>query len=426
MWSYTGNQRSTYATSASPAGTYILALETTEYDSTVLLYATTTPHSDLAYPELPGDAAVTADEIGTETVSLSWKASPSRSHAQPLEYCVSVNTRRHLHSRCAATAAIHGDLPPEAPPNAGFGFAWEKEGRKFDRSPNTLKPSPETYLTCIGDKTSYTVNNLLPGKRYYMDVFVVNKVTNHSTAYHGARVKTQPSRKRIRIKDGKVVTAFIKGGKGSNLFHYKLKKPNSINVVIQPCFGELKVVITKDGETIVKKEVRDFENISVVNATAGRYFIEVSSVARRSAYFKVVVSRKRKRITYPRLPGDKTIRVYDNNRNACDALTVAWLATDKKYQYCLFVQELDDSETSLKRILRRWNKCMDPNARKRTEKVMCRNVRFKDKKRAVMVQQIRNLKPNKKYIVDVYAKRLGRNGLSLSYNSQLISTRNSC
>jgi hypothetical protein len=239
-------------------------------------------------------------------------------------------------------------------------------------------------------------------------------------------VKTQPSRKKIRIKDGKVVTAFIKGGKGSNLFHYKLKKPNSINVVLQPCFGTLQVVITKDGETLSKKIVSDFENILIANATAGRYFIEVSSVRRRSAYFKVIVSRKRKRIVYPRLPRNKAIKVFDDNENACDALTVAWLATNQRQQYCLYVREIDDSETSLVRILRRWNKCLDPNARKRTEKVMCRNVRFKDRRRAVVTQKIRGLKPNKQYVIDVYAKNLGRKGLSLSYNSKLITTRNTC
>ncbi len=430
LQTYVGNDVASFMTADSTAGVYVLQLQTTDRDSTVRMYATTTPHSDHAYPELPTDPAVMVEHVSRYNIEVAWKPSPTDTvHGQDVEYCLAINTEHNFATHCAALGIIEGDTPPTAPPNAGFGFSWEREREEKDIATTTTSTEPdadpaETFHTCIGHKTSYSINNLRPDKKYFVDVFVAHN--NRSTAYKGVSVQTKPNIKKISLKKGKVLTTFIKKNKGGKLFQYRLRRSrDEITVVVQPCFGELRVEVSLEGNILERRIVRNINKLVFKNATKGIYLIDISTQYRQSAYFKLVVSRRQSRIPYPTLPKDITIKVFDNKRT-CRSLTVAWLGSEHKYQYCLYAKELKETDNPLNRILSSWNRCIDQSVRKKSEKIMCRNVRFKDKNRAVITEQIRGLKKNTKYIIDVYVSKTGGRGETLSYQSATVTTKKSC
>ena len=92
----------------------------------------------------------------------------------------------------------------------------------------------------------------------------------------------------------------------------------------------------------------------------------------------------------------------------------------------MYAKEVKETEDPLNRILSRWNKCIDQSSRQKSEKIMCRNVRFKDKNKAVITEQIRGLKRNTRYVLDVYVSKTGGRGEALSYQSEWVTTKDTC
>jgi len=160
----------TYHNRSAAAGLYSVVVLATQRDTSLRLYATTTPHSDAVYPPLPSSTIVRVTAITQDQIAFAWKAPSSRTIAAEVKFCVSVSPLRHFRSQCAAHAHRYGDLRPPPPPYAGFGFSRERRGRRRGRKHrrrNQSTPAPATTATrrkidndtvyaCVGTDTNYT------------------------------------------------------------------------------------------------------------------------------------------------------------------------------------------------------------------------------------------------------------------------------
>lgn len=415
----------TFQTDNSPSGVYIMEVTPTERDTSLKMYATTTPASDHAYPELLANhdqVRIVSEE--RDTVHFSWEPSQSESsYGQNIEYCLTVSQVGNFPTLCAAHAYMHGDIPPTAPPNSGFGFTWEKDMATALKSKAELAtPAPDyVYYTCVGSKTTYAYSELEPGETYYIDVFAVNKDTNRSTAYHGVKIKTKPRPPKITpLKDGKMVMEFLKRSKRSKLYKYHLSRDRKeLLLSIQPCAGFLDVEIIKDNQVLKQLTVASLRKITLANAGAGTYFVKISHVDRkRSTSYKIMVTRKPSKYPYPKLPENTQIKVFPN-LITCNSVTLAWLGTNIRSKYCLYKREEKTSTYRLFPILPQ--QCSGPEVRKKTDKVMCRHFRYKNRRRAVMTATVHDLKPNTLYRFDVYITKRG--GESLAFKTTFTTTK---
>ena len=416
----------TYRTAASPAGIYMLEIKAVTSDSTLKMYATTTPDSDHAYPELPSDSDVDILSVSKNTVVLAWKPSPTeRVHGQPVQYCLSANKVKNFKTMCAAHGWIFGDQPPTVPPNAGFGFSWEKDfksGSKDMSSP--IKPIglDHAFFTCIGSKTRFSFNQAVPGEHYYFDIFAVNKLTNRSIAYNGCNVKTKEHFKHVSLKDGKVLRAFLKRSRGGKIFTLDLAHfTKELIFAVEPCAGNLKIQIGKKRKVLKTAIVRGLKSFRFSNVYPGKYKLKVWSSRKRSTSFNVLATTKSSRFPYPKLANDTRIKSFDNLRT-CNSVTLAWLGTEKRMQYCLYKRK---EPNRLKRLFsRRGGSCTDASTRKKNEKILCRHFRYKAKNRGVLTETVRELQPNTTYVFDVYVSK--SRGQTLKYQSAWVTTRSRC
>ena len=427
---YFGESAATFITDYGPSGVYTLTIKAVEDDTSVKIYATTTPYSDHPYPELPLDASVDIVSNEDQAVTLMWKPSPTNTaHDIEVKYCIMANRERNFQSLCGAEAFMHGEVPPTAPPHAGFGFAWEQNGGRTFNSQlhpgKSTNPLDVTFL-CIGQKTSYTFHNLKQGEQYFFDVFVVNPRNNRSSAYNGTSAVLKSNLKAVSVKEKKLVSVYIKRNSGRKLFKFEqIKSSKELVISVLPCTSEFDVKVSRRGRVVARGTVSELENFTVPKAKKGTYMIDISTKEYRSASLQLFISTKSKDLPYPELPEDRRIKVFQNKRS-CDTVTVAWLGTRRKVQYCLYAKPVAAISQFLPRtIFTDSNKCIGPSSRKKSEKVMCKTVRYKNKRRAVMTEVISGLKPHTKYIFDVYATLPGTNGQTLSYNSTSIVTSSS-
>jgi len=159
----------TYHNRSAAAGLYSVVVVASRRDTSLRLYASTTPHSDAVYPPLPADTVVRVTGVTRDEISFAWKPPTAATATTAVRFCVSVSSLRHFRSQCAAHAHRHGDRRPPPPPYAGFGFARERRGRR--RGPNRRRrtqstAAPETttarpevddsVYACVGTDTNYT------------------------------------------------------------------------------------------------------------------------------------------------------------------------------------------------------------------------------------------------------------------------------
>lgn len=165
-----------YETSAMNSGLVSVVVRAVDRDTSVGLYATTAPYADpIATSSSSSDTMMTSLPVTVRTtpdsLTVSWKpvARSTLSAAAAgasVEYCVSVSPLRHFRTRCAVARFVDGDPEPPAPPNAGYGFPWERKAaqRQRQRSRQSQRTAETTarrnrgqvFYTCVGANTSYT------------------------------------------------------------------------------------------------------------------------------------------------------------------------------------------------------------------------------------------------------------------------------
>ena len=273
LFSYKGNDVESYVAGSTPSGLYQLEVLCTEKDSTLKVYATTTPESDQPYPTLPYDPRVDVTALGRTTVTLAWKPTPTGVlMGQPVQYCLVINKEHNFKSMCAAEAKLSADdafMPAPKPGRdfspfdfAHFGFVPSDNdlsrdrgftGNKMPRYPAARPKAADMVKVCIGNKNLYTVSDLKPDTQFYFDVFAVNAATNTSTAYVGtfARTKEEARPKTLELKDGRVTDVFIKR-KGSKFLRFApVSSHQRVTLFVHACLDSVQVQVRRDDKLVL-------------------------------------------------------------------------------------------------------------------------------------------------------------------------------
>ncbi|XP_038060190.1 protein NDNF-like [Patiria miniata] len=435
---YVGYDVSTYVTYNSPAGIYTLEIKSPEKSTSVQIYATTTPDSDHLYPELPTDPRLDITSFRKNKVSLAWKPSPSDViYREPIVYCVAINSRQNYHTWCSVQSCLYGDQPPAQPEHTGFGFEHEraerrqhrrdktadKEGRARDREGGEEE---DIIVECVGKKTLHTFTNLEPAKRYYFDLFAVDETNNRSVAYIGTSIITRPGpeiRKHIVLKDGKLRTSSVRKSSPVKTFDFSVGETvKDVMVTVQPCIESVQAEVWRDGTKIRSSNIRNLKDFWIRDIS-GDIEIKVKSLRRGSTHFRIFATTRPNKYPFPRLPDDKRIKVFENLRQ-CDSVTLAWLSTKEVSQYCLYKRVDKQAKRPTKRSRGRNRQCLEPDMRKRTEKVICRSISGTDVDRDVLMEEVSGLSPDTTYIFDVYVSSFGKQ--TLAYRSATVTTKKIC
>ncbi|XP_035271034.1 protein NDNF [Anguilla anguilla] len=443
LFSYKGNDVESYVSSSSPSGLYQLELLSTEKDSHFQAYASTTPESDQPYPELPYDPRVDVTSLGRTTLTLAWKPTPTAAQlGQPVQYCVVVSQEHNFKSLCAVEAKLGADEAFMSVPKPGrdfspfdfahFGFAPERNDLGRDRpAPAPRAPAyspraarPHIRKVCIGNKNIFTVSELKPDTQYYFDVFAVNGATNMSTAYVGtfARTKEEAKQKTLELKDGKVTDVFIKR-KGSKFLRFApVSSHQKVTFYLHSCLDSVQVQVRRDGKLVLSQNAEGVRQFQLRGKPKAKYLIRLRGSRKGASMLKVLASTRPNKQPFPSLPEDTRIKAFDKLRT-CSSVTVAWLGTQDRHKFCVYRREVDPGQGEDQRR-REQNQCAGPQARKKSDKVLCKYFHSPNLQKAVTTETIRGLQPGKAYLLDVYA--VGHGGHSVKYQSKVVKTRKFC
>nr|XP_014121548.1 protein NDNF [Zonotrichia albicollis] len=443
LFSYKGNDVEYFVSSSSPSGLYQLDLLSTEKDTHFKVYATTTPESDQPYPELPYDPRIDVTSLGRTTVTLAWKPSPTASLLrQPIQYCIVINKEHNFKSLCAVEAKLSSDDAFMMAPKPGldfspfdfahFGFPADNnsgkergflKSSKFGRQ-TSPKPRVDLHRVCIGNKNIFTVSDLKPDTQYYFDMFAVNTNTNMSTAYVGtfARTKEEAKQKTVELKDGKVTDVFIKR-KGAKFLRFApVSSHQKVTFSVHSCLDAVQIQVRRDGKLLLSQSVEGVRQFQLRGKAKAKYLIRLKGSKKGASMLKILATSRPNKQAFPSLPEDTRIKAFDKLRT-CSSVTVAWLGTQERNKFCIYKREVDDNYNEEQKK-REQNQCLGPDARKKSEKVLCKYFHSQNIQKAVTTETIRGLQPGKSYLLDVYV--IGHGGHSVKYQSKLVKTRKFC
>ena len=430
LQNFTSGAVSTYKDDHSQKGLYLIELEPVTRETYARIYVTTTPEIDHVFPKLPSDNRVDVSLKSNKEIDIMWK--PSSTTVDPIEYCIVCSRKQQFYSHCGVLAHLHGDVKPTLPPHTGFGFKGEKEKRKLLRKsakPIRAASKGQIFYECVGSKYSYTFKKAKAGRKYFINVFAINKVTNMSVSYAGSQVRLKRGkRKRLELKEGKIQTLVFKRKRTQKVQFNLVQDVKVLNLLMQACGGTMKIRISKNKKKtkIARTKVKFFKMLTLHNLKNGDYQISISGDKRQNGLeqsMTLLFHDNSSQIAVPKLPENMQITVSEKVIQ-CDQVTLTWTSIKDKQYYCIYKSELQDGP--IKNITNSNDKpqCTALNTRKKSQKVLCNFAQHKTKNPEELTETIEKLTPGTSYIFSVYvgSKEQGM----FTYQSVIVTTKSSC
>ncbi|KAL3875837.1 hypothetical protein ACJMK2_033748 [Sinanodonta woodiana] len=427
LYTYHGEDSETLNIEEAKSGIYTLEVQPTKSDSLLKIYITSSPGLDHAYPAVHNDNVISVLGVTINSISLAWKPSPDERHfGDDIEYCVAINRKRNYNTHCSLLSHLYGDAKPTLPPDHGFGFSWEKnQAKALRQKAQPIKPEKEgsIFYSCIGGKNRFTYNKAKKGRQYYIDIYVRNRRTQTSSTYKGVHVVTKGNKSVSKLKDGKFKKFVLKKRKQVQSFQYTLTTAaREVLLAVQPCSSSVNIEFSEQNNSLLQSSVKNFRTFSLKNVPSGDYVVTVTGQGGSRKSVSVLATSEVSKFRYPQLPEDTSVKVFDNLTN-CNSITIAWMGTDKKQEYCLYKTELLGNSTRRK-VPNKLNQCDAITRRKDSQEILCRKYKNRNKERAVLAVTVTGLQPGMSYIFDVFVRR--NKQLEIPYNSVKTQTKSRC
>lgn len=415
---FTGASRQVVHTNVG-RGSYVITITSLQSDSHVKIFVSSNPEiGDSIYPSVPVNGHVSVLTSRRKLI-LDWPSAAAQNRfRKSVEYCVAISRIKNFHSYCGALAYVHGDKKPVF---VDWGFSNEKD--KIQELRNMAKPiqrAPKRLIfhQCVGNRTSFTFSKAAHGKTYYADVFIIDKATQLASAYTGAVVKIKYSKRSPKTK--------MKLGETKTI---NLKRKNTIEVTINttlallafeviPCAGRVPVEIYYNGKKHQTKTlVRRWRRFSIKKASPGKYLLTFPGTTKKKTFVTVFVTTKVSKSKIV-LPEKRKIRV-SRKLTTCSNVTLTWMGSSVKQNYCLYQKKLKTNGQDSKR-----RRCLSPHERLDDKPVTCFTYAATDNIRQSVTYNVTGLQPNTLYRFDVYVKR-GRSA-SVAYRNVRVKTLSQC
>ncbi|KAL8186892.1 UNVERIFIED_CONTAM: hypothetical protein K2H54_019815 [Gekko kuhli] len=430
LFSYKGNSVETYMGMSYYSTVYMLEFLSTERDTHITVYLTTDTSSDHLYPELPSDPRIDVLSVDHSAVTLAWKHSPTvLRYQESVQYCLLMNEKHNYKSLCAAETAIRSSGMKSPPALALSLSPYSPNPQQVMLLSNgelsiiSKASSGEVRQICVGTKNSYTVPNLTPSTQYYFDVFVVNFLTNASAAYTGtfARTLEEPEPKITELKDGKVIHLILDGRKRKLYSLQYRARHKKVQFAFQSCSGQVEVEISRDEKVLMSESFAGLRHFMLKGRVGDIYLLNLGSTEPSNASVKVQVSSLFHKPFFPVLPESLKIKSFSKLRT-CDSVTIAWLGTQQMSKYCVYKKQIEEDQVWME--TRNADRCLGPESRHKSNKVLCKYFHDLNLQRAVTTETIRGLKAGTVYLFDVYL--IGSSGIPVRYYSRVVKTRKKC
>ncbi|KAH9514344.1 hypothetical protein Btru_028811 [Bulinus truncatus] len=409
---FEGEGRQIYKQENAKLGVYLLNITSLDQDSYVKVYLS---YSTLSlYPVLPPDPRVDVS-INNTLLTLNWP-SAARFNEQPIEYCITVNRVKNIHSYCGAMAYLKGDKKP--PTNPIWRSSWESE--KLLQLKNNSKPlkkwgPKKLFHQCVLNSTSFSYGQVRRGKTYFVDVFVLAKKGNEkvASAYTGTTVKMKRRKNvsTLRMKVGETKT--IKLNYQHRIVLYLNTTLGKLSFEVLPCEDRVPVEIHHNGRRIQRKTlVKRWHRRVVHSADPGIYILTFPRIKKKTfVTVTIKANTTRSKIVLPR----KFLIKVSKKMTTCSSVHLEWTAANIKQKYCVYHRRVRKTDQ-----LRR--RCMSLEKRPMKERVVCFfSNTTRDAESQKMTYDVQGLKPDTRYRFDVFVSR-GQSS-SVAYKSVTMRTK---
>ncbi|XP_065123430.1 protein NDNF [Paramisgurnus dabryanus] len=441
IYTYTGNAVDTYTGPAyAPASIYILRLKSNERDTQVSAYLHEGPGPSGVFPELPPDPRVHTLGVGMTSVTLSWAPSSSvvveeghHGNRPYYEYCVLVNPKHNHRSLCAVREGSKKDENEQMRPGKELKKDWwwnQPDTSEDNESSSALWDNFEDPgCVCKDTESVCTVSDLLPDTQYYFDVFVVDKVNGTSVPYTGTFARTHEEARPavMPLREGQVKWVNLNGDassqNGERSFRFKPRgwQQNGL-LTMHTCngTGKVKVTVSTKGQELTTQEVgHELAQIWLHGGPSYLIQLQASHSDKSRSCLRMQASSAYHRRAVPVFPAMLQIKSF-NRLRTCNSVTIAWMGTEERSLYCVYRRQIPHGSGKHSST----DRCLDPESRPASERVLCKYFQELDPRRAVTTAVISELDPGVLYVFDVYLMR--RWGLPIKYHSKTLRTKSEC
>ncbi|KAJ8391769.1 hypothetical protein AAFF_G00085410 [Aldrovandia affinis] len=279
---------------------------------------------------------------------------------------------------------------------AAVGLLRGGEGPAVETDADTAEPR----CACRGTESVCTVSELTPDTLYYFDVFVTGAANGTGAAYAGTSARThEEARPAVTpLGEGERRWAALQGG-GGRLFSFRPRGwRQSALLTLQSCGGR-------------GRQGHRLQQGADAGVPAGGPGGDAGVAAGEA-------------LAPPALPRTLHIKSFSKLRR-CSSVTLAWLGTEERSLYCVYRRRLaGEGEEGGPGGVADDDRCLGPESRPETERVLCKYFQELNPRRAVTTATVEGLEPGGAYVFDVYLMR--RWGIPIKYHSKTVRTRKDC
>ncbi|GAB6023114.1 hypothetical protein CHUAL_007201 [Chamberlinius hualienensis] len=368
LYSYQGREMSTYKTNNEhlSKGTFRIVLVAKEDNSNIKIFLSN--EENQVIPQLPTNSNVDVVANDNNLVTIAWKQSPSIvDKGFRIKYCVAFNPKYNYQTMCALKEALEGPKPPPWPKNSGFGFSWETSWKQKIANLRSgfakiTKTRRDIHFECVGGRQWATVNSLLPGRQYYVNVFAINEYTNMSVAYTGTAFTSSTSKESIQpvLRPGAVYNFRLNSHQFSDVmyqsyaFQLKSTVTKSVAIFVQGCQPQTTAEVIYEGAVVIKDvPMENVQKIFIKQADVGNYTLrfKINQLDQSlNQFVKVCYMYHSEKCPFNAAPSSYRLSVHVRNSSSnfdCRASIVAlqWSsAANFNAKYCLYVVKVADKD----------------------------------------------------------------------------------